>query len=719
VYTCDCLTIEEFEKRFAQFQGQNSNVEVEYVVSDFIRKSDDEMATLEAIFQREAQSQATIDKIDSRTVRFNVIVDLCGIFKLSTIHDIRDLVKKHFGADRFDYIYHIDQTDNSDRVLCTTSDNDVQYDEEFYNFMCKKHGAGMNDRIFFFIDNRNVVGKDVPFQLVFQRHYGRPLFTKSLVLAHDMDDFSKIWQAMGRSRTMNDTVFSIYKSDIPSELATAGAKVQDIKKHALSRYLYVRNCDCKMAGNISSVYLTLIALYNLSQQSFYYCDEIVNTFLEKMENTIALKVTAHENLLAGTILLSSVPARILLHIFADKFKKSSNSVVSNYQLTPAKVNQILRQVVRQKFEQRDRSGDHFDDLVVFLSGEQQSLMEISYTKQQQKQKQQQQNKNQDSDTMGIFDKKNQLELSYQTEDYFESTLDSSNDVGKLSLNLTTTVPIFSLSYVADGKRRMINVYPTLQFLYSHHIRGEYLSNDVQKSFLNYKRQSATQFFANFIAAVTTKHVPGNLESETRPGLLDVKVHYSFIRQNPQYAIAGIEEGVYIIGMKDQFNAHDLKSHPLQDRIHYVADETGFVLFDKSTKRNVDCFGPYFIEQYILMEALSKSEVAANVIEYYSNCKEILQRSLDGYDETQGKGFICWRFLFQETSKGIAAQETDIHHNDNDTVCSKRSTSSFDSDDDNPDGNGSSFKRRRSENGNDGKVMDADDVTAGFATFLDI
>ena len=39
-----------------------------------------------------------------------------------------------------------------------------------------------------------------------------------MVLAHDVDDFSKIWQAMGRSRTMNDTRFSVYKSDIPEKM---------------------------------------------------------------------------------------------------------------------------------------------------------------------------------------------------------------------------------------------------------------------------------------------------------------------------------------------------------------------------------------------------------------------------------------------------------------------------------------------------------------------
>ena len=51
---------------------------------------------------------------------------------------------------------------------------------------------------------------------------------------------------------------------------------------------------------------------------------------------------------------------------------------------------------------------------------------------------------------------------------------------------------------------------------------------------------------------------------------------------------------------------------------FIADEMGFVLYDRqegaggasggagsATGRSVDTFGPYFIEQYILMEALSK------------------------------------------------------------------------------------------------------------------
>ena len=154
-YTSDELSVPEFEDRFARFQGQNSNVHVNYVRSDFISNSTDEMAVLESIFSREERAGAE----GGRSVSFNAIVDLCGIFKQSTIHDVRNLVKKHFGTDRFHYVYHIDQKDNSDRVLCINSDNDVQYDEEFYKHLSKTYDADLRDKIFFFVDNRNVIGK--------------------------------------------------------------------------------------------------------------------------------------------------------------------------------------------------------------------------------------------------------------------------------------------------------------------------------------------------------------------------------------------------------------------------------------------------------------------------------------------------------------------------------------------------------------------------------
>ena len=110
----------------------------------------------------------------------------------------------------------------------------------------------------------------MPYQLVFQKHFNVPLFMKSVVIAHDVEDFSKIWQAMGRSRTMNETTFSIYKNNIPAGMVDESSGLQDIKQQALTKVLYTRNCDSRMAGNLSSIYQTLIALFNLSQNSFYY-----------------------------------------------------------------------------------------------------------------------------------------------------------------------------------------------------------------------------------------------------------------------------------------------------------------------------------------------------------------------------------------------------------------------------------------------------------------
>jgi len=655
-YTSDELSKSEFEKRFTLFQGQNSDVDVEYVCSDFIRDSTDEMTTLESIFSLE-ERRAAVE--GNKTVDFNCLVDLCGIFKRSTIHDMRDLIKKHFGPT-FQYLYHIDPATNSDRVLCMNSDNDVQYDEEFYRYLCKTYGASLRDRVFFFVDNRNVIGKDIPFQLVYQRHFGQPLFTKSIVLAHDVDDFSKIWQAMGRSRTMNDTVFSIYKSDIPATMVDSRPGAADVKKQELTRRLYIHNCDCKMAGNISSIYLTLVALYNLSQRSFYFCDEIVNTFLDKMEMTIAGKVSDHESQFALRVLGSAVPARILQHILMDKFRRSSNEAVAQTEVTEAVVEKLLRQIVQQKFEQRVPSNDVYDDFVTFLSGEQRSLMEISYTKQQQKQKQKQQNKNQDSDAMGIFDKENQLKLTFTTDNYFDYARTFDTDITKTAFNLPASVPILTLTYEIGDLRKEINVYPTLQFLYSHHIRGAYICEEVQDLFKSINTQSSG-FYGRFLEAVEARKSESMVDvsaGTATNGRFDITVLINFIRQNPQYTIAGLKEGIYVIGMKDQFNAYSLQTHPLRDRIQYVSDEMGFILFDKTNDKSVDSFGPYFIEQYILLEVLSKQEVAQNVIDYYCNHRETLQKGLDSYNEAQGKGFICWRFLINETAKAIAAAKRD-------------------------------------------------------------
>ena len=65
-------------------------------------------------------------------------------------------------------------------------------------------------------------------------------------------------------------------------------------------------------------------MFNLSQDKFYYNDEIVNVFLEKMHGTIGSKVKKHVDNVRRHILGHSnpVPRLILEHILADKFGKS-------------------------------------------------------------------------------------------------------------------------------------------------------------------------------------------------------------------------------------------------------------------------------------------------------------------------------------------------------------------------------------------------------------
>ena len=153
-YTNEDISAKTFQERFSIFQGTNKNVNVEFVSSNFMQQTLKlgEMETLQAIFEREQRGSTT-------TPPFNVAVDLCGVFKLTTIYDVRALILKHFGPDCFHYIYHIDQIDGSDRMLCIRTNNDVAFDEEFYKHLCRTYGSSLSSKVFFFVDNRNYIGK--------------------------------------------------------------------------------------------------------------------------------------------------------------------------------------------------------------------------------------------------------------------------------------------------------------------------------------------------------------------------------------------------------------------------------------------------------------------------------------------------------------------------------------------------------------------------------
>lgn len=221
--------------------------------------------------------------------------------------------------------------------------------------------------------------------------------------------------------------------------------------------------------------------------------------------------------------------------------------------------------MEQKFEQRSLSYDEFDAFIAFLSGDQQSTMEISYTKQQQKQKQKQSNKNQDADAFGLFHRENQLTLRFETENYFKDTLDPQTDVLKLAFNLPCPIPITTVQYQYKGATRTIHVYPTLQFLYSHHIDGTYITQDVQEFYQlpSWDRNNATSAYKGFwkhAVLSPTDPMEEDKESDKMSSTNDdvmetlgICVLENKVRQNGQYTLVGLKEGAFVIGMKEQFN----------------------------------------------------------------------------------------------------------------------------------------------------------------------
>ena len=83
--------------------------------------------------------------------------------------------------------------------------------------------------------------------------------------------------------------------------------------------------------------------------------------------------------------------------------------------------------------------------------------------------------------------------------YFEYTKDQAQDHTKLAFGLPVSVPIFKLAYLVNGQPRYINVYPTVQFLYSHYIDPAYITEPV-KALVDGFRDPAS-FYASFMQAV--------------------------------------------------------------------------------------------------------------------------------------------------------------------------------------------------------------------------
>ena len=74
-----------------------------------------------------------------------------------------------------------------------STSTDVPFDEEFYKYLVTEYQERLREVVFFFVDNRNVIGKDVPFQLAYRDKFSKPFICRKVRIAHDVDDFSRIW----------------------------------------------------------------------------------------------------------------------------------------------------------------------------------------------------------------------------------------------------------------------------------------------------------------------------------------------------------------------------------------------------------------------------------------------------------------------------------------------------------------------------------------------
>merc|ERR1712167_357005 len=94
-------------------------------------------------------------------------------------------------------------------------------------------------------------------------------------------------------------------------------------------------------------------------------------------------------------------------------------------------------------------------------------------------------------------------------------------------------------------------------------------------------KSAEKFCLQFCKAVKEEYEHDHTKLDEGAPLeeLEMDIVMNHVKQSPLYSLAAIQEGIYVIGMKDQFNIHDLPYNPMRDTIKYVADDMGFILYD--------------------------------------------------------------------------------------------------------------------------------------------
>ena len=222
--------------------------------------------------------------------------------------------------------------------------------------------------------------------------------------------------------------------------------------------------------------------------------------------------------------------------------------------------------------------------------------------------------------MEAWDRRHQLPLHFECNDYYGYAKDAANDRAKALLALPIPKEIFRLSYELGGKRRVVRVFPTVQFLYSHHARPEYVDDEVKtlvgrgermtadgvqrpsdhrvhrsgccyvlqedgtsvqtprksaETALVRSRSGLRRQVHDFFHAKIGDADDGTDDDDPRPGnleALDARVEVNRVRQNPSYSLIGIRRGVYVIGTKDQLTVHDLAACATERRLCCVLRE---------------------------------------------------------------------------------------------------------------------------------------------------
>ena len=123
------------------------------------------------------------------------------------------------------------------------------------------------------------------------------------------------------------------------------------------------------------------------------------------------------------------------------------------------------------------------------------------------------------------------------------------DMAKAALHMPFAVPIAKLRYMADGGELCtVCVYPTLQFLYSHHVCPEYVTREVRELLAAFKELGDPKEHCRRFLLATQRAQGGDTQGKDGAAeqpvggvaggaAIGLKVVVNHVRQAPQYLLA--------------------------------------------------------------------------------------------------------------------------------------------------------------------------------------